>query len=262
MIGFLRTIQIARNTDVRLVFYTPGFIMQNQTFNYKNIRFEPTHSKLYKKYANYCYANYFYVPRRFLPRLPLTIDPKFKAYFLKQLPKVKVLNNELILHVRSGDIFKTYIHPNYGQPPCGYYRNVIQMKKWQKITIASETNTNPCVDIIANETKQKFHRKSFKLDLALMINANHLVLSRGTLGIAVMMLAQKRQSIYMFNMSSSRLPDHMNCIHSNHYYNTVLKKWKKKASQIEMMVNSTCQTWEFVPNGPNFSHIFIHERIL
>ena len=262
MIAFLRTIQLAKNTDVRLIFYSPGFIMQNRSFHYTDIQFEPTHSKIYKKYADDCYASYFYIPTRFLPRLPLTLDPAFKAYFISQLPKVTIPKNSLVIHVRSGDIFKNYIHPNYGQPPCGYYKDVIKMKKWPNVIIASENNLSPCVDIIANETKQQFKRHSFKMDLSIMLHAHNIVLSRGTLGIAVLMLSQIRQKVYMFNMSSSRLVDHMNCIPTDQYYKKVLKKWGNNVSQIEMMKNSSCKKWVFVPKGPNFSHIFIHERIL
>ena len=52
--------------------------------------------------------------------------------------------DDLIIHIRSGDIFKDKNpHNGYTQPPYEYYRTIIMSKKWNNITIVSEDELNP-----------------------------------------------------------------------------------------------------------------------
>ena len=48
---------------------------------------------------------------------------------IKNLPKVDIKQNELIIKIRSGDIFVNCIHHDYAQPPLCFYQKIIIVSK-------------------------------------------------------------------------------------------------------------------------------------
>lgn len=262
MITFIKGIQLAKYLGIKIVFIKPGFIMQTRPFFYEDIRFELVTSKLYRHhYAGKCNVNrLYYKIYDKLPLITFDLDSKFRSYFAQLLTPVNVSDDALVVHLRSGDIFHKAIHYLYGQPPCGFYREAIQMKNWSKVIIVSEDRRNPCVNILENETNSKFEQHELKYDLSILLNARNVALSRGTFGFAVLALSNKLKNIFMFNMSNSRIPDHMNCIPTKNYYDSVIKSWRNQSFQYKLMKESSCQSWEFIPRG-NQSTDYIHKNV-
>jgi hypothetical protein len=54
-------------------------------------------------------------------------------------------DNDVVIHIRSGDIFCTDIHPLFWQPPLSFYVNLINTHKFDNIHLVSENKLNPCV---------------------------------------------------------------------------------------------------------------------
>ena len=56
--------------------------------------------------------------------------------------------NDLVIHIRSGDLFiKSVPHPRYLTPPISYYKNIIdQNKNYENIYIIAEDCINPCIN--------------------------------------------------------------------------------------------------------------------
>jgi hypothetical protein len=88
--------------------------------------------------------------------------------------------NELVMHIRSGDAIK-YIHPQYVIPPLSYYTNVIESGKYNKIYIIAEDKLNPCIDVLCS----KYSNIVFKLsdltkDIELVLRARNIMMTIGT----------------------------------------------------------------------------------
>ena len=63
---------------------------------------------------------------------------------IKDIPKLDI--NDVVIHIRGGDIFTTCIHPLYIPLPLSYYIKQINKHKYRKIIIVSEDKLNPVVN--------------------------------------------------------------------------------------------------------------------
>lgn len=257
MIQLLNVIQLAKVTGMANVFFPKNFLMQQKSFQINGINFIPINSSAQLN----CYAQIFYERSKKLPKLPFYIDSHFKEHFHKSLYTISIPNDSLVIHIRSGDVFTRHFNINfkYGQPPCSYYLDAINMKNWSKIIIVSEDSFNPCVRILSKMFGLRFQPHNLTTDLSILLNAPNLVLSRGSFGYAIVLLSQKLKNLFTFNQSSSKIPDHFNCIPTNDYYNSVIKYWKKSRSQKKKLIKSKCLKWEFIPKGPQNTNNFIHD---
>lgn len=164
------------------------------------------------------------------------------------------LNDDvLVINIRSGDVFtdrKLPLHQRkFGQPPCSYYKEVIRMHSWSDVIFTSENNDNPCVNNVLNMINKKFQKSSLIHDLSYLLNAKNLVVSRGKIGFALVLIRLK--IFFMFNRSVSRLPQHLNCVPTDDYYEDVIRHWANTTYQRNLMLNSKCLSWEYVKNDPN-----------
>ncbi len=58
-------------------------------------------------------------------------------------------NDDLVIHIRTGDIFKSrIIHPKYGQPPLSFYMLVISFLNPSSIRFIFEDFSNPIIKLL------------------------------------------------------------------------------------------------------------------
>ena len=70
---------------------------------------------------------------------------------------VNYLNdNDLVIHLRSGDIMNSG-HSVYIQPPLQFYIDVIESKKWNDIYIITEHQNNPCFNSLIKKYTKIIH---------------------------------------------------------------------------------------------------------
>ncbi|CAN0165683.1 unnamed protein product [Pylaiella littoralis] len=99
----------------------------------------------------------------------------------------------LVLHVRSGDIFSDKIIPYYGQPPLQFYLEVIRDAEWDRVDVVTsapdEESLNPVIPALqaklaAGELPQGVHihtNRTLGEDLQAMICADSLAMAGSTL---------------------------------------------------------------------------------
>lgn len=252
---FHHALQVAQATSIKKVLIFPGFLYQNHSFMYDDILFQINSGK------DECFHHFFFFNSRKLNRLK-EIDfnskswKKFQAKFLDKYRAI-VPENALIVHIRSGDVFSENCeHHKYGQPPCKYYLDAISMRNWSKVIVVAEDRKNPCVDIVINVTGN-YEKRSFDEDMAIMLNSRNLVTSSGTFGYSIILLSQKIQNVFCFNLPKNikknclKCPyiNTMNCVPHKNYKNIVLKNWTNSKIQRQMMIKSSCETWT------NYSHL-------
>lgn len=257
MIQLLKAIQVAKISGMKQVYFHSGFLQLSQSFFINDINFTVIN---HNKHLN-CFKNDFFVPLFHLPRVQFEIDNNFKIFFLNSFKKVYIPDDALVIHIRSGDIFKLKgkIEPFYGQPPCNYYRHIIHTRNWSRVILIAEDDNNPCVGMLSKEIGMNFVPQSLNSDLSVLLNAPNIAFGKGSFGIAISLFSTKLKHLFMFNQSSSRIPNHYNCIPTNEYYNSVITKWSNSAYQRNKVINSTCDKWEFIPKGSQNIHTFIHD---
>lgn len=121
-----------------------------------------------------------------------------------------------MIDIWSGNVFtnrKLPLHQiKYGKPQFSYYKEVIPIHNLSDINVTSETKDKPCASNVLN----MIHDLWFNND------ARNMVVSRGTIGFALVLLSNKVKNLLMFNRFVSCLLHHLNCTIINIYYKYVI----------------------------------------
>lgn len=111
-------------------------------------------------------------------------------------------DDTLVAHIRSGDIFVTSIHPQYWQPPLGYYQYVA--RSFAKIAICAENTANPVVMALHTFCiHTRGHAKCLlrvgqplTSDVAFLTRAKNLAIGYGTFGVAICALSRSLKRLF------------------------------------------------------------------
>jgi len=127
-----------------------------------------------------------------------------KEYFsIKNIPSLN--KNDLIIHIRSGDIFYTIpTHNAYIVPPLSYYVNIINNNNFDNITIIAEDNINPCINkLLELYPKIKFNKQSLDDDIKLILATTNIIESFGSFTTSLLLLSDNIINIYRTSYQSS-----------------------------------------------------------
>ena len=111
--------------------------------------------------------------------------------------------NDLVIHVRSGDIYYRERVGNWGQPPTAYYEKIIREGQWSRVFVVCEDNASPVLRPIAAlcerlEIEHFFQSGTLAEDLVLLASATNLVVGRGTFAPAVVLLNRALEKVFFF----------------------------------------------------------------
>ena len=131
-------------------------------------------------------------PRKMLRKLRplLTLDLDADSY----------APNDLVIHIRSGDIFVTP-HPGYGQPPLAFYQKVVRSRPWNTVRVVFENRLNPVITPLlewlpgyCNQVKEV--SGTLKDDLEILLRARVIVCGNGTFIRGIAALSRNLRKIY------------------------------------------------------------------
>ena len=110
-------------------------------------------------------------------------------------------NNDLVIHIRSGDLFKTdeKVHPKYISAPLYFYKKIITNNHYKNIYLVCEDTKNPVIkklleiypNIIYNE------KNTLKDDIKLILQAKHIVSSVGTFVQSLLWMTKYTKKVYI-----------------------------------------------------------------
>eukprot|EP00903_Cladosiphon_okamuranus_P020100 g18458.t1 len=174
----------------------------------------------------------------------------------KWAPKKGKVAGNLVMHVRSGDIFVNPAHPAYGQPPLQFYLRAIEDRRWARVDVVTngfpdeQHALNPIVPALEEKVASgdlpaniHFHKnRSIAEDIVSMICADGFVAARSTLrhlvshqSIATRMyfptacdeklsVKDTRPGVKVFGMTSQEEEDY-----------TVFQRWNNTPAQLAEM---------------------------
>jgi hypothetical protein len=124
----------------------------------------------------------------------LIVDNYIKPYINYSIKSNYGINFEkdLIIHIRSGDIFNNdFPLHQYIQPPYSFYKNIIEKENFENIYIFSENyNINPVIQkLLENYKNIKFLSNDLDIDFTLMINSEYFVTSNSCLSKVIILLS-------------------------------------------------------------------------
>ncbi|TXN00783.1 coagulation factor 5 8 type domain-containing protein [Methylobacterium sp. WL64] len=144
-----------------------------------------------------------------------TIRPLFNR-LPAQIPEKP--DDALLIHIRSGDIFGTWVAPQYPQPPLAFYRMVIDRLlgegKIASIKLVFENRLNPVIPaleawIAARGVPLSTQSGALTDDVAALMNGRYLVFGLGTFGPGVCQLSDRVEQVFYF---ASGWPQHFKSI--------------------------------------------------
>ena len=139
-----------------------------------------------------------------------------KAFLINNINKLP--ENDVVIHIRSGDIFSSKPHPCYVPPPLSYYTKEIDKYKYEKIHIICEDTINPVVNELLKLYKNAVYEKNtLEKDIRIILGATHIIFSVGTFIASLMLLSNNNK--YLYGMQE--LKD----------YYKIMKPWKNTIEQ-------------------------------
>ena len=133
-----------------------------------------------------------------------------KEYLFEKLlikRDIKIDDDTLVLHIRTGDIFYGDWHSLYNQNPLSYYLKISENFK-KVLVISGKENNNPVLKLLSNYKKFSFQSSNFIDDFNVLLNAKNLATS-GVSGfpLSAALMSQKLQNFYH---SDLYLKEHLN----------------------------------------------------
>ena len=142
-----------------------------------------------------------------------------KAFLINNINKLP--ENDIVIHIRSGDIF-TNPHANYVPPPLSYYTKEIDKYKYEKIHIICEDTINPVVNELLKLYKNAVHeRRTLENDIRMILGATNIIFSVGTFIPALMLLSDNNKYLYGEACNNEELKE----------YYKIMKPWKNTITQ-------------------------------
>ena len=141
-----------------------------------------------------------------------------KAFLIKDFKKLD--KNDVVIHVRSGDIFQANPHSNYVPPPLSYYVAHLNKHKYKKIIIVCQDNVNPVVNKLLKLYKNaEYNQNTLHKDIRIILGATNIISSIGTFV----------KSLLIF---SNNIKNHYQCDQSKlKKYYLVMKPWVNSQKQ-------------------------------
>ena len=195
-----------------------------------------------------------------------------KNEIVKNLPKINLGKNDLIIHFRSSDIFQNQNNPehapDYAQPPLCFYLKILTEFKFKKIYLISVDEIyNPVIKKLKEMyPKIKYKENPLEVDIAYLVRGYNIVGSISSFLISSLKLNDNLVYLWEYD----RYPMCSKLYHSHHSIYNIKRKytiyqmepsdvyknkmivWKCSDEQIEIMLNDKCPNdFKIVP--PNIS---------
>jgi len=149
---------------------------------------------------------------------------------------------QLVIHVRSGDVFGANPHPDYAPPPLGYYLSAIEQADPRRVLLVSQDLHHPFLGLLeeacrARSVEFAVQADSLAEDLRALISASMLCLSQGTMGVAVALLSRRIRKIFVPSLTmASRLAPLGGELYADPRPNALKGSWTASPEQVAALV--------------------------
>lgn len=164
---------------------------------------------------------------------------------LANIPKFKNTPYDLVINIRSRDVFFNKINKNYGQPPLCFYQKIIDDNKFKNIYLMSNGHENPTVNkLLELYPKIKFIHETVEEDTSVIIYSYNLVMPVLTFPFTLVRLSNNLKKMFVYSLIKYNFKDENFTIYrmeaSQNYLNKIQGKWKNTKEQIDLMINENC----------------------
>ena len=188
-----------------------------------------------------------------------------KNEILQNLPKVNTNPDDLYIHIRSGDIFRSTPAEIYAQPPLCFYEEIININNFKNIYIIAKDKLNVVIEPLMNKYPQIiFNINYLELDISLLAHAYHVAISISTFALGAVKINDNLINLYEYDIgrASRKIPwlHHHVCKYDIKYkiftmnpsdeYASKMFCWIKTDEQKKLMLEDKCP-YKFERTFPN-----------
>ena len=164
---------------------------------------------------------------------------------LENIPKFKNTPEDLVINIRSGDVFVNKISKYYGQPPLSFYQKIIDDNKFKNIYLMSNGHENPTVNkLLKLYPKIKYIHGTIEEDASVIIYSYNLVMPISTFPLTLVGLNKNLRKMFIYSLMNYAFRDENFTIYrmeaSQNYLNKIQRKWKNTKEQLNLMINENC----------------------
>lgn len=128
----------------------------------------------------------------------ISFDRKLLNRFYKRKIDDKITHqDELVIHIRSGDVFSKNPHRGWVQPPFCFYKEVIDSRNWKSIYIICEDEKSPILSkILKYNEKIIFKIQNLDEDISYILGAKNICFGFGTFVPALLLMNNCVQELF------------------------------------------------------------------
>lgn len=174
-----------------------------------------------------------------------------KQMFIIKVDANKSTTNDLLIYIRSGNIFYGYdkkildVHKLYVQPPLSYYLNIIDSEKWDNIKLIAEDTLNPVInELLKLHPEIEFKIQSLEEDVKEILSAKTVVSAFGTFIIELLALSNNIKKIFNPILFDFNIKDYNYKYINAEFidinlleYCKLIYPWKCTPEQIDILLN-------------------------
>jgi hypothetical protein len=165
-----------------------------------------------------------------------------------------------LIHIRSGDIFASWVHPDYVQPPLSFYtaivNRLIDNGVVTRVKLIFENRLNPVIDhlesfLSAERIPYSIQSGSIREDVQALVNGRYIVFGMGTFGPAICLLSDEIEMVFFFwngeKSGFNMIPSVKRAFEVIDEAGKYIKRgeWKNAPEQREMMIEYPTSNLKF-----------------
>lgn len=153
---------------------------------------------------------------------------------------LRLNDNDLVIHIRSGDIF-IKPHPIYISSPYSYYENILKNNTFENVYLISENKLNPVIDkLLTNFPNITFKIQTLEQDISMILEAKNIVMDFGTFVPEIVQLSNNIINFYTSVQTDIyKYRNNINIININlEEYRKKMSPWKNTKEQIKYMLEN------------------------
>ena len=182
----------------------------------------------------------------------LNLDKTFNMlkniFIIKSDPKNKFDDDDVIIHIRSGDLFSNEPPGTYICPPLSYYTDILNKNKFKKKYILTEDLNNPCTNKLLELFPDIILRVNNQLDddIMIILNSQNIICSFGTFIPCLLLLSENIRNVYRTNYDyCTNFIEDLNNVNKNiklnildyNDYKSKIAVWRNNSEQRDIMIN-------------------------
>jgi len=238
----INAIYVARHYNINKVIFPKHNVFKNNFINLNINNKTPINKKNYndKFFSRKKICDKYDIDLSIFEKKIDNITQILKNIIVIDSSKINLTNNDLVIHIRSGDVYNSNPHHGWVQPPLIFYEKIINKKKWDKIIIICEDKKSPVIKpLLCKYNNIIFKVQLLEEDIKYIISCKNICFGMGSFIPSLLLLNENLINIYYPEYCYRYLLDLVSC-NTKHVYKLEnyikCSEWKNTKEQIKIML--------------------------